>query len=337
MTTTMQPDLRAAVIDRWLGQLGQPCLEPPTLASSDASTRRYWRVRIQDGSRIVMDESVIKSIPPFVDVQQRLARVGVPVPYIEAVDVESGLVLLEDLGDDTLYHWMPRQDAQAVADRLIQAVDLLPNIANTANAGLPAFDADRLQTEMELLPEWYLDRLLEKPLSTEERARWENACRAITERLTGMPQVFVHRDYHSRNLMVQQDRLITIDFQDAVTGPLPYDLVSLLRDSYVDWPEAQVAAMQQRFHQQTQEHGLYADNVASFREDFAWVAVQRHLKVLGIFARLSIRDGKHRYLNDLPLTWRHLHKSLDQIPALADLSALLSDRTPDNRPGKELA
>lgn len=337
MTATMQPDLRAAVIERWLGQLGQPCLEPPTLASSDASTRRYWRVRIQDGSRIVMDESVIESIPPFVDVQQRLARVGVPVPYIEAVDVESGLVLLEDLGDDTFYHWMPKQDAQAVANRLTQAVDLLPSIANTISAGLPAFDSDRLQTEMELLPDWYLDRLLEKPFSAEERARWETICRTITDRLTAMPQVFVHRDYHSRNLMVQPDRLVAIDFQDAVTGPLPYDLVSLLRDSYVDWPEEQVVTMQQRFHQQAREHNLYAESETSFREDFAWVAVQRHLKVLGIFARLSIRDGKHRYLDDLPLTWQHLHKSLDQIPALADLVALLSDRAPKDQAGEPKA
>lgn len=337
MTATMQPDLRAAAIDRWLGQLGQPCLEPPTLASSDASTRRYWRVRIQDGSRIVMDESVIESIPPFVDVQQRLARIGVPVPYIEAVDVEAGLVLLEDLGDDTFYHWMPQQDAQSITDRLTQAVDLLPSIASTTSVGLPAFDANRLQTEMELLPEWYLGRLLDKPFSAEERARWEAVCRKITDRLTAMPQVFVHRDYHSRNLMVQPDRLVTIDFQDAVTGPLPYDLVSLLRDSYVDWSEPQVVAMQIRFHQLAQAQGLYAENEHCFREDFAWVAVQRHLKVLGIFARLSIRDGKHRYLDDLPLTWQHLHKSLGQIPALADLAALLSDRAPDKRPGKEQA
>lgn len=331
MTVTMHSDPRAAAIELWLRQLGLPCIEPPALASSDASTRRYWRIRIADGSRIVMDESVIESIPPFVDVQQRLARAGVPVPHIEGVDVELGLVLLEDLGDDTFFHWMPNHDEQAIAARLAQAVDLLPTVATANATGLPAFDADRLQTEMELLPDWYLDRLLDKPFSAQERARWETVCRRITDRLTAMPQVFVHRDYHSRNLMVQPDRLITIDFQDAVTGPLPYDLVSLLRDSYVDWSEPQVIAMQQRFHQQAREHGLYADSEASFREDFAWVAVQRHLKVLGIFARLSIRDGKHRYLDDLPLTWQHLHKSLDQIPALADLANLLAGRAPESR------
>lgn len=331
---TQSPDIhqRRLDIERWLKQLGHPITAAPEPASSDASTRRYWRVQCGDESLIVMDEPPElggDSIEPFVDVQKRLTRAAVDVPTIYAVDDQTGLVLLEDLGDATLFHWLPDASETEVDAKLIQAVDMLPAIAKSDRHDLPVFDAPRLQTEMELLPDWYLDRLLARSFSASERRVWQTACRGITDRLNAMPQSFVHRDYHSRNLMVLGDRMVTIDFQDAVSGPLPYDLVSLLRDSYIDWPEPLVEAMQARFHRQVHEQGLYEADLQQFREDFAWVAVQRHLKVLGIFARLSIRDGKHRYLDDLPLTWRHLQKSLAKCPELTELKDLLSNRAPD--------
>lgn len=339
---TLSSDLaqRQLDIERWLQQLGRDTTSPPRLASSDASTRRYWRVDCGEESLIVMDEPPAlggESIAPFVDVQRRLRHAAVDVPAIHAVDEPAGLVLLEDLGDATLFHWLPEADPAEGGEKLAQAVDLLPTIAHADFTGLPAFDAPRLRTEMDLLPDWYLDRLQNRSFTAAEHGIWQAACDRIAERLQRMPQVFVHRDYHSRNLMVCGNRLITIDFQDAVSGPLPYDLVSLLRDSYIDWPEPQVEAMQTRFHRLARAQGLYAGDLPQFHEDFAWVAVQRHLKVLGIFARLSVRDGKHDYLGDLPLTWRHLHKALDRLPELADLKTLLADRAPTSPTGQTTA
>ncbi|ANJ67734.1 hypothetical protein A9404_10410 [Halothiobacillus diazotrophicus] len=328
--TALLNDPRYPALAEFLTRTLPDAHTPPVLVSSDASGRRYWRTRLKTGeTRIVMDAPPPgEDTLPFIDVLERLTRIGIPVPALYGRNTTEGFLLLEDLGDETLFRWRHGQTAEQVIGKLATAVDLLPELAGADTDGLPRFDAARLAREMDLLPDWYLRHYKQQVLSDELLTQWSAIRNRICDRLTAMPQVFVHRDYHSRNLMVQPDRLTVIDFQDAVRGPLAYDLVSLLRDSYIDWPEETVQTMQARFWAALPDTLRQTGNLVEFRKDFAWVAVQRHLKVLGIFARLSFRDGKHGYLNDLPLTWRHLQRALDGTPELADLAALLAPFAP---------
>jgi len=319
-------DLARAFLDRHAPGSG-----PLEAASSDASNRRYWRAERPDGtSCIVMDSPPDKEpLEPFIDVHARLERAGLPVPRIHARDLDGGFLLLDDLGSDTLFSWQadaaPGARAAALADCRAQLITM----AGVDRDGLPAFDAARLTAEMQLFDEWYRAGHLGVEWSSEQQGQWRELRDRIAERLTAMPAVFVHRDYHSRNLMRWGSEWAIIDFQDAVSGPLAYDLVSLLRDSYIDWPADWVEHEIDAFHAQATAAGLTSANRDAFLEDFAWVAVQRHLKVLGIFARLSRRDGKHGYLDDLPLTWRHLQWALDRAPGLAPLRALITGLEPE--------
>ncbi len=306
-------------------------------ASSDASNRRYWRARDGDGdghSLIVMDSPPDREpLDTFLDVHARLEHAGLPVPRIHARDVENGFLLLEDLGHETLFSWQANVDAAERSAALADCRAQLITVAGVERGGLPAFDHDRLSAEMQLFDEWYRAGHLAVDWSPARRAQWQALRDAIAERLAAMPPVFVHRDYHSRNLMRRGNDWAIIDFQDAVAGPLPYDLVSLLRDSYIDWPVDWVEREIEAFHTQAREVGLTDTSLAAFVEDFAWVAVQRHLKVLGIFARLSRRDGKHGYLDDLPLTWRHLQWALERAPGLEPLRELIVGLEPENARG----
>lgn len=303
-------------------------------ASSDASNRRYWRAEHPDGqTRIVMDSPPEKEpVEPFLEVHGRLEAAGLPVPHIHARDTEHGFLLLDDLGSETLFAWQaeakPAGRSAALADCRAQLIA----VAGVERAGLPAFDAPRLATEMQLFDEWYRAGHLDVTWSDKQQANWQALRDRIAERLAAMPPVFVHRDYHSRNLMRWGSEWAIIDFQDAVAGPLAYDLVSLLRDSYIDWPGDWVEREIDAFWEQARTAGLTDASREAFVEDFAWVAVQRHLKVLGIFARLSRRDGKHGYLDDLPLTWRHLQWALDRAPELAPLRELIVGLEPENAP-----
>ena len=325
-------DPRAPALRRFLEQ-NLPVLErPPILASSDASARRYWRITHADQrSDIVMDAPPPgEAIAPFLGVADRLEAAGVPVPWRGAVDLEQGFLLLEDLGDCTLFQWRHGHSVQAVEEKLAEAVRCLPLIAAADTSGLPVFDAERLNREMDLFPEWYAPHVAARPFTAADHAIWQAARDRISARLITQPQVFVHRDYHSRNLMVHEHSgtLVTIDFQDAVIGPLAYDLVSLLRDSYINWPEPLVESMQALLWRALPDALRGNRSLQEFQQDFAWVAVQRHLKVLGIFARLSMRDGKHGYLKDIPLTWQHLHKALAVVPELAEFTEWLAAFTP---------
>lgn len=301
-------------------------------ASSDASNRRYWRAEHPDGeTRIVMDSPPDKEpLGAFLDVHARLERAGLPVPRIHARDLDAGFLLLDDLGSETLFSWQEEADSKARSAALSDCRAQLIPVAKVERDGLPAFDASRLATEMQLFDEWYRAGHLGVEWTPEQQGRWQALRDRIAERLAAMPPVFVHRDYHSRNLMRSEGEWAIIDFQDAVAGPLAYDLVSLLRDSYIDWPGEWVEREIEAFWTQAREAGLTEASQQAFIEDFAWVAVQRHLKVLGIFARLSRRDGKHGYLDDLPLTWRHLEWALDRAPQLAPLRELITGLEPEH-------
>lgn len=301
-----------------------------TAASSDASNRRYWRAERDGESLIVMDSPPEKEpLDAFLEVHARLESAGLPVPRIHARDPATGFLLLDDLGRETLFSWQVSAEVDQ-RERALSAcrAQLIP-LAGTDHAGLPAFDAPRLVAEMQLFDDWYRRRYRSVDWSADACLRWAELTQRIAERLVGMEPVFVHRDYHSRNLMPAGEDWVIIDFQDAVSGPLAYDLVSLLRDSYIDWPQADVEREIAAFWENARAAGLTMKDLETFTGDFAWVAVQRHLKVLGIFARLSLRDGKHGYLDDLPLTWHHLQWALDRAPGLAPLRDLIAGLEPE--------
>ncbi|MGH8220151.1 MAG: aminoglycoside phosphotransferase family protein [Steroidobacteraceae bacterium] len=323
-------DARLALIREWLvRELGLDVerIEP---ASSDASFRRYFRAFHAQGTFVVMDAPPGREdVRPYLKVSALLESLRVHVPHVHESDAGRGLLLLEDLGS---VHYLSRLEAGADPELLYgDALDALADIqargAEAARALAP-YDREPLLREMALMPEWFWGRHLGLALTSEVRETFTHSFEWLIGEALAQPQVFVHRDYHSRNLMVLARRNPgVIDFQDALTGPLGYDLVSLLKDCYIAWPRERVA-------QWVSEHGarLAARGFAprtTDRELARWVdliGVQRHLKVLGIFARLWYRDGKSGYLRDLPLTLRYVLEACAQHRELAGLGGLLEQR-----------
>ena len=298
---------RAAQRLAWARQV----LAHPTLqlqpASSDASFRSYWRTTGVAPSRIVMDAPPDKEdLGPWLSIAERLRAAGLHAPAVHARDQAAGFLLLTDLGSRTL---LPALDADTADALYAQAIDILLRMqANVAADDLPAYDENRLIAEMELLPTWFLQRHLGFSIACEEWDVIESAFRLLVDSALAQPQRFVHRDYHSRNLMLPSTaggELGIIDFQDAVRGPISYDLVSLLRDAYVEWPEARVAGWMEDYRQRAVALGLTGLDAHAFRRAFDLMGLQRHLKVLGIFCRLYYRDGKAGYLGDLDRVWRY--------------------------------
>jgi hypothetical protein len=292
-------------------------------ASADASFRSYWRTQSQGRTWIVMDAPPDKEdIRPWLDVAARLNAAGLHAPEIRASDAELGFVLMADLGN-RLY--LPELNETSVGGLYADALDaLLAMQTRVDTSGLPAYDEARLVAEMELMPEWFLQRHLGFTPECEQWDVIESAFRALEKSARAQPQAFVHRDYHSRNLLIVPERNPGIlDFQDAVVGAVTYDLVSLLRDCYVAWPEAQVHAWVESYRQRLQSAGIAVADAERFRRDFDLMGLQRHIKVLGIFCRLWYRDGKAGYLNDLPLVWRYTREVGVRHPETAELVALI--------------
>lgn len=235
-------------------------------------------------------------------------------------------MLLEDLGATP---YLARLNEESVDKLYDDAITTLLHIQTCPTEGLPVYNDELLLQEMRLFDTWYLERHLGMRLSAEERELLERIYAMLSERARAQPQVFVHRDYHSRNLMVTDQRSPgVIDFQDAVVGPLTYDLVSLLRDSYIEWPEERVMHWALTFYQRAHEAGLTNADWNTFRQDFDWMSAQRHLKVAGIFARLHYRDGKSGYLKDIPLTLRNLKKAVSPYPEFTEFNQWLETRLP---------
>lgn len=314
---------RLACIHTWLqGILGSNAyaLEP---ASRDASFRRYFRVQASDGSYILMDAPPQREdCRPFVGVAQVLAGIGVHVPEILSADVEQGLILLEDLGTE---HYLDKLDAGNV-DRLYgDACGALLSIQACApTQGMADYNRSLLQAEMNLFADWFLLTHLRIQLTEDEHRRLTDIVDLLCRSALEQPQVFVHRDYHSRNLMVDLHHNPGIlDFQDAVRGPVTYDLVSLLRDVYVRWPVDAVVTWVGSYHDLALQHGILEEvDLATFLRWFDLMGVQRHLKVAGIFARLYYCDGKPRYLKDILLTLDYLVECAARYPELAPLKEL---------------
>ena len=292
-------------------------------ASNDASFRSYWRARSAGRSWVLMDAPPDKEdIRPWLDVASRLSRAGVHVPDIQAADAVRGFVLMEDMGDRLL---LPELN-ESTADRLYgDAMRALLHMQLKGDTtGLPAYDEARLVAEMELMPEWLIQRHLGVIPECEEWDVIESAFRALETSAREQPQAFVHRDYHSRNLLVTgRDDPGVIDFQDAVRGPVTYDLVSLLRDCYIAWPQPRVEAWVEQYRQQLAGAGIAVPEAAAFLRAFDLMGLQRHIKVLGIFCRLWYRDGKAGYLQDLPLVWQYTRDVGRRHPETAPLVDLV--------------
>lgn len=298
----MTQDVRFEQLKDWVRGLAgwEAALLAP--ASADASFRRYFRATQGQRTAIVMDAPPDKEdSAPFVDVTQRLLQAGVSAPQIFAQDLESGFLLLQDFGDTPLLGQLRANTADQYYQ---QAMRELSKLQRADHSGLPVYNAEFLQQEMALMPEWFLKTHLRFAADDLPLPMINTTFDALTAAVLAQPAVFVHRDYHSRNLMVLPDGLGVIDHQDAVYGPVTYDLVSLLRDCYIRWPEQQVTDWVHTFHQQLVTAGQLPSAVTAdeFMRWFDLTGLQRHIKVLGIFCRLNHRDGKSHYLNDLPLT-----------------------------------
>ncbi|HYC14589.1 MAG TPA: phosphotransferase [Stellaceae bacterium] len=311
---------------RWLNAtLGEePSIAP---ASDDASFRRYFRVRRGSAgdSLIAMDAPPDKeSCEPFVRVARFFASAGVHVPAVHAQDIAQGFLLLSDLGDTT---YLSALDARRADALYAHAFDALVRIQLASRPGeLPDYDRELLERELRLFADWYVARQLGRSLSAAQAEKLEKASSAILTNNLAQPRVFVHRDYHSRNLMVCDPCPGILDFQDAVYGPITYDLVSLLRDAYIAWDEERVLDWTVRYWERARSAKLPVPaDFADFYRDFEWMGAQRQLKVLGIFARLSLRDGKAGYLKDQPRVMGYLRRTCERYHELAPLALLLDE------------
>lgn len=327
---------RLQLLENWLQKQlpGQVFTVAP--ASADASFRRYFRVTSGDKTSIAMDAPPEhEDCTPFVQVAQLLTE-AVHVPDIIARDAAQGFLLLSDLGDTTYLHALNREPETAsslyaaATDALVQ-MQLIRQLDS-----LPAYDEKLLRFELGLFPDWYVARHLQAALTDDQQAVLEQTFDRIVRNNLAQPRVFVHRDYHSRNLMVTTPNPGVLDFQDAVAGPITYDLVSLLKDAYIQWDEERILDWAIRYWERARKTGLpVAGDFGEFYRDFEWMGVQRHIKVLGIFARLCYRDGKAAYLNDMPRVMHYLRKACERYQELRPMLGLL-DELEDNAPAQKV-
>jgi len=272
-----------------------------SIASADASFRKYYRLRSLHDSFIVMDSSLeLSSLAPFLDVTERLLAVGVKAPRVFEKNLEDGYLILEDFGSRALLDVLSANNFQSL---YIKAMDEIIKMQKADTKGLPLYDAAFLHFEMNLMPEWYLQKKLHITLHDNEKKMLEKSLKSISNIVLSQPQdVFVHRDFHSRNIMLtSKDEIGVIDYQDAMNGAITYDLVSLLKDCYIAFDRESIEELVLLFRD---KKGLKTDDT-EFIKWFDFMGLQRHIKVLGIFSRLYLRDGKDGYLKDIPLTLRY--------------------------------
>lgn len=303
-------DPRLTALLAWLDTLpAELQLAPATLrpASSDASFRRYFRIDAGPGTLVIMDAPPPhEDCRPFVHVASLLKDGGLNVPDILAQDLAQGFLLLSDLGAHTYYDELQaRPEAVRVHDLYMGAIDALIRMQKIAPVGLPAYDATRLTDELALFPEWYVQTHCGHTLSDDERGRLQQVFAILVARNAAQPTVLVHRDFHSPNLMLPQAAAPRdpgiLDFQDALAGPITYDLASLLMDARTTWDEPQQLDWGIRYWEAARKAGLPVNpDIAEFHADWEWMGLQRNLRILGVFARLNHRDGKARYLDHMP-------------------------------------
>jgi aminoglycoside/choline kinase family phosphotransferase len=324
-------DIRLELLQEWLAaRLGSDSftLSP---ASEDASFRRYFRISSGPRSWIAMDAPPQREdCRPFVRVAALMRAAGVHVPEILAQDLERGFLLLTDLGTRT---YLQTLDASNADELFRDAIDALMKLQLASRPGvLPLYDEALLRREIDLFPQWYVSRHLGMTLTADEQEVLAGATRLVLANNLAQPTVYVHRDYMPRNLMVTEPNPGVLDFQDAVFGPITYDLMSLLKDAFVSWEEERVLDWTVRYWEKAKRAGLPVNaDFATFYRDFEWIGLQRHLKVLGIFARIRHRDGKPGYIGDAPRFLGYIRGVCERYAPLGSLLALL-DRIDHQQP-----
>ena len=329
VSASMLPnDARLEQVTAWLAALPrQHRIDPATLAvaSADASFRRYFRVVAGSNTRIVMDAPPGKEdVRPFVHVATLMRAAGLNTPEIIEADESQGFLLLSDLGRET---YLAVLNEANVPQLFADAIDALVRWQLASRPGeLPRYDEALLRRELELFPDWYVARHLKHELTPAQRDVLETMFRRILASNLAQPVVYVHRDYMPRNLMVAAPNPGVLDFQDAVMGPISYDVASLFRDAFISWDEERVIDWAIRYWERARRAGLpVAADFGSFWRDFEWMGLQRHLKVLGIFARINYRDGKPHYLADTPRFIGYVRSVARRYDELAPLARLLDE------------
>lgn len=321
--TMILEDFRALLMLDWLQndlllEIGN--CEP---ASSDASFRRYFRVETPEQTFIVMDAPPDKeNLAAFIQVAALLKHAQIRVPAIYQQNLTEGFLLLEDFGHHCFLDLLNDENVDGLYQQAMDSLFLLQSHTPPENCGLPVYDQTFLERELAIFAEWFLQQLLGIDISV---AVWQKTCDKLINSALQQPQVLMHRDYHSRNLMVAGGALPgVIDFQDAVIGPVTYDLVSLLRDCYICWPEPRVQAWRHSYHQRLLAANIVDVDMKIFAHWFDLMGLQRHLKAIGIFSRLHLRDGKSTYLMDIPRTLSYVSHITASYVELAEFNDLLN-------------
>ncbi|WP_191489625.1 aminoglycoside phosphotransferase family protein [Pseudomonas sp. FEN] len=305
---------------------GWGTIPPATLtaASSDASFRRYFRWEGEGRSLIVMDAPPPReNCKPFVDIAHLLAKSAINVPKIYAQDLENGFLLLNDLGNQTYLDVIDADNADGLFADAIDALLAFQQLP--MDSELPSYDVALLRRELELFPEWYVGHELGRAFDPAQLALWQRVSGLLIDSALAQPKVLVHRDYMPRNLMVSTPNPGVLDFQDAVYGPVTYDITCLFKDAFLSWPEARVHGWLRDYWQRAVDAGIAVQtDFEAFLRASDLMGVQRHLKVIGIFARICHRDGKPRYLADVPRFFAYIDAVVARRPELAELGELLA-------------
>lgn len=328
--STLRADLRLTALKRWVDGIDVVAGADLTPASDDASFRRYFRLQKGAQSFIAMDAPPEREdCVPFIRVAGYLEAMQLNAPRIVEADLEQGFLLLTDLGS-VQYLAKLEEDASISArlyDDALQALAVMQSRGAAYQSALPPYEAELLDFELSLFHDWLCGTHLQIQFTDEDEEAWRSLCDMLISDALDQPQVFVHRDYHSRNLMVTPDRNPGIlDFQDAVEGPLTYDLVSLLKDCYIQWPQQQIRQWVSEFYAQQDESLRSGLAETDFLRHFELMGVQRHLKAAGIFARLNHRDGKAGYMLDVPRTLSYIVELEARYEELGFLVRLINER-----------
>lgn len=318
VSSPVPTDTRLRALTQWVQHVLSPDCALPVPASADASFRRYFRVTHAGSSYVVMDAPPDKEdCRPFIQVAGLLQGAGLNAPKILAQDLLQGFLLLSDMGNRLYLRELLSGDADALMADAIHAL-IRWQQATRPNV-LPKYDDALLRRELALFPDWYVAQHLRQEWTADLQADWSAACDLLVQSALAQTQVYVHRDYMPRNLMVTEPNPGILDFQDAVEGPITYDVASLFKDAFLSWPTEKVEQWCRQYWNAATTAGLTLPDYPGFCRAFDWMGVQRHLKVLGIFARINYRDGKPHYLADTPRFIRYIR---DVLPIYAELAPL---------------